>query len=255
MKAIQLESQRQIKAYTNALNVDQETRNYNASTNTTTILRSKEEAHDYRYFTEPDIPPVIIKDELISRIKKDMPTLPKERYLKYTEKYKLSDYDANLLTENKDFSDLFNKIVKHTNKYKTVANLMMGTMKSYVNENSISINEIDIKPQDIAELAEMIHDNKVSHIVVSQKLFPEMTNTTMSPNQIAQQKGWIQKNDQESIDNLVEKVIAKYPEKVMEYKNGNKNLLGLFMGEIMRETKGKLNPKTINTVLKNKLMQ
>ena len=255
MKAINLESERQIEIYNNNLDVDQETRNYNAATNTTTILRSKEEAHDYRYFTEPDIPPVIIKDELINLIKKEMPTLPKERYIEYTEKYKLSDYDANLLTENKDFSDLFNEIVKHTNNYKTVTNLMMGTIKSYVNEHSISINNIDITAENIAELADMIANNKVSHILVSQKLFPEMTNTTMSPNEIAKQKGWIQTNDQESIGNLVEKAIAKYPEKVIEYKQGNTNLLGLFMGEIMKETKGKLNPKTINEVLKNKLMQ
>jgi aspartyl-tRNA(Asn)/glutamyl-tRNA(Gln) amidotransferase subunit B len=255
MKAIQLESKRQINAYINGLDVDQETRNYNAATNTTTILRSKEEAHDYRYFTEPDIPAVIIKDELINLIKKDMPTLPKERHLKYTEKYKLSDYDANLLTENKDFSDLFNEIIQHTSKYKIVANLMMGTLKSYVNENSIAINKTNIKPKHIAELAQMIADNKVSHIIVSQKLFPEMIKTTTSPQEIAEKKGWIQKNDQESIDNLVEKAIAKYPEKVIEYKKGNKNLLGLFMGEIMRETKGKLNPKTINEVLKNKLMK
>lgn len=255
MKAIQLESKRQINAYINGLDVDQETRNYNAATNTTTILRSKEEAHDYRYFTEPDIPAVIIKDELINLIKKDMPTLPKERHLKYTEKYKLSDYDANLLTENKDFSDLFNEIIQHTSKYKIVANLMMGTLKSYVNENSIAINKTNIKPEHIAELAQMIADNKVSHIIVSQKLFPEMIKTTTSPQEIAEKKGWIQKNDQESIDNLVEKAIAKYPEKVIEYKKGNKNLLGLFMGEIMRETKGKLNPKIINEVLKNKLMK
>ena len=130
---------------------------------------------------------------------------------------------------------------------------MMGVIKSYSNENSISISEISLQPQHIAELAEMISDNQVSHIIISQKLFPQMIKTGKSPIIIVDEKGWTQKEDHTSIEQLVEQVMNKYPKKVKEYKNGNLNLLGLFMGEIMRETKGKLNPKTINQILKTKL--
>ena len=253
MKAIQLEVARQTKCYDNNLSVDQETRNYNAASNSTTVLRSKEEAHDYRYFTEPDIPPVILDAEFIDTIKKDMPTLPKERYIEYTNKFKLSHYDAQLLTEDKKLSDFFNEIITHTNNYKVVANLLMGVVKSYMNEHSLKIQDLNIKSSSIAELADMISENKISHIMVGQKLFPEMIKSSKAPGELAIEKGWIQKNNTEDIESLVDKAMKKFPDKVQAYKNGNTNLLGLFMGEIMRESKGRLNPKSINEILKKKL--
>jgi len=253
MKAIDLEVERQINCYNNNLEVHQETRNYNAHTNTTTLLRSKEEAHDYRYFTEPDIPPVVVDHNFIDLIRQEMPTLPKERYLKYIQEYKLSDYDAKLLIEKKEFSDFFNSIVEHTNNYKTVTNLLMGVIKSYINENSISINNLDLKPEDVAELADMLQNNLISQMIISQKLFPEMIKNSKSPKQIAEENNWIQKNDTNDINEIIDKTINKFPNKVLEYKNGNKNLLGLFMGEIMRESKGRFNPKIINNILKQKL--
>ena len=253
MKAIDLEVKRQINCYENNEEVNQETRNYNAYNNTTTILRSKEDAHDYRYFTEPDIPPVIIDGNFINRIKKEMPTLPKERYQKYTNIYKLSDYDANLLIDEKALSDMFETIIQHTTSYKTVANIMMGVIKSYLNDKSLTVNDIKIAPQHIAELAEMIDENKISHIIVAQKLFPEMMRNNISPNLIAKEKNWIQADDTATIEKHVTTVLEKYPKKVIEYQNGNTNLIGLFMGEIMRETRGKLNPKAISNMLKEKL--
>jgi len=253
MKAIDLEVNRQIECYNNNIEVNQETRNYNASSNTTTILRSKEDAHDYRYFPEPDLPPIVLSEQFIDNIKNSIPTLPKERYIKYTTEYKLSDYDANILTEDKDLSDLFNDVVKHTTHYKTVTNLIMGPLKSHLNQYSIAIHDLEINKKHMAELANMIQKNQVSHIIVSQKLFSEMIQTGNSPNQIANQNGWIQQEDNKTIESLVDKVINKYPEKVDAYQNGNTNLLGLFMGEIMRETKGQFNPKAINEILKSKL--
>ncbi len=253
MKAIDLEANRQIQCYENNENVNQETRNYNANNNTTTILRTKEDAHDYRYFPEPDIPPVIISDSLIQEIKKEMPILPKERYNKYTQEYKLSDYDANLLIDEKEISDLFEEVIKYTKNYKTVSNLLMGVIKSHLNENSILISDFTIKPKYIAQLADMLQNDQVSNIMISQKLFPEMLKTKDSPKEIAKSKGWIQKDDTQSIEKLIEEVLQKYPQKVNDYQNGNNNLLGLFMGEIMKISKGKYNPKTINELLKIKL--
>jgi len=253
MKAIDLEVERQINCYEKNEKVNQETRNYNAHNNTTTILRTKEDAHDYRYFPEPDIPPLIIEDDFIETIKKDMPPLPKELYNKYTSDYKLSDYDANCLIDDKELSQLFNEIIQYTSSYKTVANLIMGTIKSYLNEKSLSIQELNINCQYIGELAEMIDNNQVSHLTMSQKLFPAMLNSNASPNAIAQTNGWIQEDDTNMIEKYIEEVIKKHPDKVQAYQNGSKNLLGLFMGEIMRETKGKLNPKSINDILQKKL--
>jgi len=253
MKAIDLEVDRQIDCYENDDTVKQETRNYNATNNTTIILRAKEDAHDYRYFPEPDIPPVIISQSFIESIKKEMPTLPKERYIKYTQEYKLSNYDAKLLIDDKNLSDLFENIIQHTNSYKIVANLIMGIIKSYLNENSIDISDLKILPKHIAELADMLGNNQISHIMMSQKLFPEMLTSNLSPNQIAKEKGWTQEDNTELINNIIMSIMKKYPNKVQDYQNGNSNLIGLFMGEIMKMTQGKFNPKIINELLKNKL--
>ena len=143
--------------------------------------------------------------------------------------------------------------MKHTTHYKTVTNLIMGPLKSHLNEYSITVQDLEINKKHMAELANMIQQNQVSHIIVSQKLFSKMIQTGESPNKIANQNGWIQQDDNKTIESLVDKVINKYPEKVDAYQNGNTNLLGLFMGEIMRETKGQFNPKAINEILKSKL--
>ena len=253
MKAINLEVERQISCYDKNIAVDQETRNYNAASNTTTVLRSKEDAHDYRYFTEPDIPPVVITTEYIEDVRSQMPTLPKERFLEYTTKFKLSEYDASLLSEDKSLSDFFNQIITHTKNYKTVANLLMGVIKSHINEKSIAITDLKITTEHIAELANMISENKVNNLIVSTKLFPAMLKSLKSPITIANEKGWIQEENTQLIEKLINKIIEKYPDKVAAYQNGNRNLIGMFMGEIMRESKGQLNPQKINEVLKNKL--
>lgn len=253
MKAINLEAERQINCYNNNSVVNQETRNYNAVSNTTTILRSKEDAHDYRYFTEPDIPPIVITDEYIEDVKKDMPTLPKERFLKYKDEFKLSEYDSKILSEDKSLSDFFNRIILHTNNYKSAANLLMGVIKSYINERTIEISDLKISAEYLAELADMINDNKVNNLTVSKKIFPEMIKSNESPINIADKNGWIQEDNTKLIEELIEKAVKKYPDKVVAYQNGNSNLIGMFMGEIMRESKGKLDPKKINEVLKNKL--
>ena len=256
MKAIDLEVNRQIKCYNAEKPVHQETRNYNAANNTTTVLRSKEEAHDYRYFPEPDIMPINLDSNFIKEIKKEMPILPKEQYLIFTNKYKLSHYDAKLITEDKGFSDLFNLIIKHTQHYKTVVNILMGIVKSYLNDNSFTVHELNIKADHIAELANMIENKKISHTIVAQKLFPAMIkNNQEHPSIIATKNGWLQKNDTKLIKELVEQVIKKNPEKRNQFKEGKTNLIGFFMGEIMRETKGKINPKLINEILKNKLSE
>ena len=253
-KAIELERNRQITAYENGEKIEQETRNYNAKNNTTTILRKKEDAQDYRYFPEPDIQPITINSKMISIIKNKMPSLPNELFKKYTSDYKLSVYDSKNLTENKHLSIFFESVIESTIYYKTAANIIMGIIKSYLNEKSIEISELNLKPNFIAELAEMIEKEEINHSIASQKIFPEMIkNNQKSPKEIAKEKKWIQEKNDNLLIQFVKESLNKYPNKVLAYKNGQKNLLGLFMGEAMRMSKGTANPKKLNELLKKEL--
>ena len=166
-----------------------------------------------------------------------MPKLPKDRIQQYKNEFRLSDYDAKILTDEKGLSDLFEKIIQHSKSYKTIANLIMGEVKSYLNEDSISVNSLNIDPKFIAELASMLDQNQISHIVISQKLFPELAKENISPMKIAKKNGWLQEDDTQLIEKYISDVMVEYPDKVEAYKNGKTNLIGLFMGEIMKKTK------------------
>ena len=174
MRAIELEVARQIKCYENNIDVNQETRNYNASDNSTTVLRSKEDAHDYRYFTEPDIPPVVISQKTIDEIKVTMPILPKQKFIFYTQKLKLSEYDSKILSNEKLFSEFFDKIIKHTKNYKSAANIMLGVVKSYLNKKSILVNDLPISAINIAKLSDMLSEGKINKTVIENSIFPEL---------------------------------------------------------------------------------
>ena len=253
-KAIDSEVIRQIHVYENGGNIDQETRNYNPKKNETTVLRKKEDAQDYRYFPEPDIQPIIVDKKMVENIRKTIIALPNELYKKYTEKYTLSSYDAKNLTENKDLALFFESVLKHTKYYKTAANIMMGMIKAYLNEKSIEINELKIDSKLIAELVNLIEEKIISQLIATQKVFPAMIkNYTKSPLLIAEENNWTQQQDDGLLNEYVTQALNKYPEKVNEYKNGNKNLLGLFMGEAMKISKGKADPKTLSELIKKEL--
>ena len=253
-KAIDLERNRQIIAYENGEKIEQQTRNYNAKNNTTIVLRKKEDAQDYRYFPEPDIQPVLITSDMIADVKQEMPALPNELFQKYTSKYNLSVYDSKNLTENKDLSMLFESVITFTKHYKTAANIIMGIIKSYLNETSKEIPDLNLKPKFIAELTEMIEKDEINHSIASQKIFPEMIkNCKLNPRKIAKERNWIQKKDNDLLKKYVKESLQNHPEKVLAYKNGNKNLLGLFMGEAMRLSKGTANPKILNELIKKEL--
>ena len=253
MRAIELEVTRQIKCYENNIDVNQETRNYNASDNSTTVLRSKEDAHDYRYFTEPDIPPVVISQKTIDEIKATMPILPKQKFIFYTQKLKLSEYDSKILSNEKLFSEFFDKIIKHTKNYKSAANIMLGVVKSYLNKKSIQVNDLPISAINIAKLSDMLSEGKINKNVIENSIFPLMIKTMKSPHEIAVENKLFQTDDSCQIENLIDKTFKKFPQKVIDFNNGNSNLIGLFMGEIMRGSNGKLNPKKINEILIKKL--
>ncbi len=252
--AIEYEITRQIAALEDGKSLRQETRSYDAGTNSTIVMRSKEMASDYRYFPEPDLQPVIIYDKEIDRIKKALPALPAELHEKYTHRYKLSNYDASLLIESKEIALYFEELTKYTVNYKSAVNWMMGEVKSYLNENAISITEFPLPPAKIAELITLVEDDKISYTIAAQRIFPKLVkNPQMSTLTIAEENNLIQETDSSVLQDFVEKALAKYPEKIIEYRNGKEGLIGLFMGEVMKLSKGKADPKAANKLLKEAL--
>jgi len=257
-KAIDHEIKRQIDLIEEGKTFEQETRSFDAATGTTFSLRSKEFAHDYRYFPEPDLQPVLVEQEYISEVKKTLPPLPAEFFKKYTEKFGLSAYDAGVLTDTKEIALYFEELVTHlpagkggTNNYKQATNWMIGSVKSYLNENGVEIDQFPLSTEKLSELIKIVEEGKVSHSVASQKIFPALVSSPeKSAMKIAEEMNLIQESDLDSLREFAKQAIAKYPEKVAEYKNGKVGLIGLFMGEVMNLSKGKADPKIANQIVK-----
>jgi aspartyl-tRNA(Asn)/glutamyl-tRNA(Gln) amidotransferase subunit B len=248
--AIEYEITRQIEALEKGEPLRQETRNYNAATNKTSVMRTKESADDYRYFPEPDLQPLIISDKQIEAVKQSLPALPEELYEKYTGVLKLGDYDASLIIENKEFALYFEELTRHTTNYKSAANWMMGEIKSYLNENAISIDRFPIKPAKIAEIIKTVESGSVSYTAASGSIFPELIrNPDKTAIKIAEEQNLLQESNTDVLQDFVKQAIAKFPDKVAEYQNGKTGLIGLFMGEVMKLSKGKADPKMANKLV------
>ncbi|OFY67175.1 MAG: aspartyl/glutamyl-tRNA amidotransferase subunit B [Bacteroidetes bacterium RIFCSPLOWO2_02_FULL_36_8] len=252
--AIEYEIQRQIELIESGNRVKQETRRFDAHSGKTFVLRSKEQADDYRYFPEPDLSPVVISAEWIEQIQRQMPGLPEELYEKYVNQFGLSHYDAVVITETKEIALYFEELVMHTSNYKSAANWVTVTVKSYLNELGIGIHEYPVSPVKIAELINMIDNQLISNHIAEKQIYPLMlTHKEKMPGDIAKEMNLLQTNDTGLLNELVEKAIEKYPEKILEYKNGKKGLLGLFVGEVMKLSKGKAEPKAVNRLVLEKL--
>ena len=252
-KAIEYEINRQIELLEQGEVVTHETRSYNATSSKTISMRHKEEANDYRYFPEPDLPPIKITEQYIKEIKKTLPPLPKQLFKKFTSEFCLSDYDTNILIEEKEIALYFLEITKYNKNYKLIANMIIGPIKAYLNEYAININDLKTSPKNISNLINLIDEGKVSNSVATSKIFPIMIQTNLTPIEIAKNNNWIQDSDMKSLLEFIKQSISKYPEKVDEYKSGKKGLIGLFMGEVMKLSKGKADPKIANQLLKNEL--
>ncbi|MGQ0828899.1 MAG: Asp-tRNA(Asn)/Glu-tRNA(Gln) amidotransferase subunit GatB [Bacteroidota bacterium] len=252
-RAIEHEVKRQIEAIENGEEISQDTRSFDAVTGTTFVMRSKEMANDYRYFPEPDLQPVIVSKEYIAKVKNTLPPLPNELFKKYTS-MGLSAYDAGVLTDSKEIALYFEDIIAKTKNAKSASNWLTVQIKSYLNDNALHISDFKISPVRIAELVDLIDSGKVSHTIATQKIFPKMMeDPEKSPAKIAEENSWIQESDSGALTELAKQAIAKYPEKVTEYKNGKESLLGLFMGELMKLSKGKADPKVASNLMKELL--
>lgn len=252
-RAIEFEAKRQIEAVENGEEISQDTRSFNAVTGSTFVLRSKEMANDYRYFPEPDLQPVVVSQDYIAKIKSTLPPLPGELYKKY-QSLGLSAYDAGVLTDSKEIALYFEEIISKTKSVKSAANWLTVQVKAFLNDNALHISDFKITPERMAALIDFIDSGKVNHTIAIQKIFPKMMEeTNKSPLQIAEENNWIQESDSGALTEFVKQAIAKYPEKVIEYKNGKVTLLGLFMGEVMKLSKGKADPKVATELVKEML--
>ena len=255
-KAIEYEIIRHAELLENDEPIAQETRNFDATSGTTVGMRTKEDAHDYRYFPEPDLTPLFVSDEYIEEVRKNLPPLPNDLFKKYVNELKLSEYDAYNLTDNKGIALYFEELITQTNNYKAAANWMMGSVKSYLNQNALTIEEFPLLPKKIAEIIKTIEKGAISNSVASQKIFPLLIETPeKSVLQIAEENNWVIKNDSNEIENIIKGIFEKHPNETERFKNGEKKLTGFFMGQIMKATKGAADPKTtaglINKVIKS----
>lgn len=249
-RAIDFEIKRQIEAIEKGEKIYQETRTFNALKGDTMVMRTKEGASDYRYFPEPDLPPLHITGAFIDEVKAQMPALPKELHAKFTEVYGLNEYDANVLTDNKETAQYFESILTHTQNYKAAANWVMVHIRGYLNDQAVDIVDFVLSPQKIAEVITLVDEGKISNSAASQKVFPAMI---QSPQQsvlaITESLNLIQQSDSTALQKWIDEAIAKFPEKVTEYKAGKTSLVGLFMGEVMKLSKGKADPKIANKMV------
>ena len=253
-KAIEAEVERLIELTENNQPVIQQTRSFDADSNTTFALRNKEEADDYRYFPEPDLPPFFISEKYIQEVKEAMPGLPAPLQKKYTDQYKLSAYDAGIICSDKEDADFFEQLVQHNNNYKAIANWMIGPLKSYCNENNTGFSQFPLQPAAIAALIEMTDAGKVNFNNASGKILQALiADPEKTALQIATQLNLLQQSNTGAVETWVARVIEAMPQKVKEYKSGKKNLLGLFAGEVKKLSKGKADMQIVNKLLAEKL--
>lgn len=252
-RAIEHEIDRQIAIVEAGKVVVSETRMFDATNGETYSLRTKESLNDYRYFPEPDLQPIVVSDEWLKAITAQMPSLPAELYERFTQKFGLSEYDANVLTDTKEIALYFDEVCRHTNNYKAASNWVTSAVKSFLNERALHINDFTISAARLADLITLIDSGKISHTAASQKVFPAMLDSDKTPLQIAEGLNILQDGNTDTLLPLIAEIVAKYPQKVAEYQAGKKGLLGMFMGELMKATKGKADPKAANKLMEEAL--
>ncbi len=255
-RAIDFEINRLIHLLENNEEVMQQTRSFDAVSGTTFSLRDKEEANDYRYFSEPDLTPFFITDEKIESIKKSLPVLPAVLEKKFIFEYALPLADAKILCDDRETATFFENIICHTRNYKAAANWVLGPVKSYLNDTNTSLDSLPVHPETFAKLIEIIEAGKVSFSVAASRIFPVLINfPEKEPIEITKELNLLQEKNDDSLRSWIDEVLSKMPDKVLEYKKGKKNLIGLFSGEVKKISKGKADMKAVNQLLNQKLNQ
>jgi len=253
-KAIEIEAERLIEIIESGGKVTQETRSFNADNNTTFSLRSKEEADDYRYFPEPDLPPFNITEEYINAVKKGMPALPATLQEKYISIHGLSAYDAAMICADKEDAAFYEAIAANSNNYKATANWITGPIRNYCNEKEMSIQNFPLDADRISELIQFTESGKIHFNTASTKLMDAMIADKDSlPETLAASMNLLQENNTDALQKWVDETIASMPEKVKEYRAGKKGLIGLFPGQVKKLSKGKADMETVTKMLEASL--
>jgi aspartyl-tRNA(Asn)/glutamyl-tRNA(Gln) amidotransferase subunit B len=253
-KAIEYEIKRQAQILDEGGRVVQETRLFDSNKGVTFSMRSKEEAHDYRYFPEPDLVPVKISAETIEEIRKSIPELPDAKRERFAKDYGLPAYDADMLTQSRAMADYFEEATRLSNQPKTVSNWMMGELMRLLNADGREIDDSPIKPDRLAGLIKMI-DSGVISIKIAKTVFEEMYRNGKDAETVVQEQGLVQVSDTGAIETIIDEVIKSNPGQAAEYKAGKDKLFGFFVGQVMKASKGKANPDVVNQLLKKKLSE
>lgn len=252
-KAIEAEIERMIALAEKGERIKQQTRSFDAGSDTTFALRDKEEANDYRYFPDPDLAPFIITEDDMKAIKASLPSFPDELVKQYQTEYGLSEYDALQITDEKETADYFEAVILHTHNYKAVVNWMSGPVKQYLNENNLSFKAFRLQPNALAELIKVVEEGKVNFSLASTHLFPGMLVTGKTAAQLISELNLLQVSDADELAKWIDTALSNMADKVAEYKKGKKGLMGLFVGEVKKLSKGKADPKAVKDLLQQKL--
>lgn len=251
-KAINFEIERQIEILDDGGKIQQETLLWNADANEAVPMRSKEEAHDYRYFPEPDLLPVIMNSTWKDELNKKLPELPEVRKERFISKFQLPVYDAELLTESKDIADYYEDVVNTTMDYKSASNWIMGDVMKALNDEKINIKGFTIQPGELGKLINLINGGTISG-KIAKEVFTVMLSEHKSPDEIIKEKNLVQLSDTSEIENIVDNILAENKDQIQSYLDGKEKVFGFFVGQVMKLSHGKANPKIVNDILKNKL--
>ncbi len=249
--AIEYEANRQVDLIEDGQTIDQETRLFDTKKNETRSMRSKEDAHDYRYFPDPDLLPLEVSDDFIENLKSEIPELPDEKKKRFIEKFKLSPYEANILVSDIETSNYFENVIKKSD-VKLATNWIIGELFAALNEKNLEITESPISAGNLSKLINLIKDGTISG-KIAKTVFEQMMEGDKDPKKIVEEKGLKQESDPKALEALIDKVIDDNRDKATEYKSGKVKLFGFFVGQVMKVSGGKANPQLVNEILKKKL--
>ncbi len=251
-RALKYEVDRQAETLMDGEKIVQETRRWDEDKEITVTMRSKEEAHDYRYFPDPDLVPVMLKEEQIQKIKSELPELPLDKKRRFMEEYKLPEYDASVITADKALAEFFDQCASNYQEPKKVANWVMGEISRLLNEDQVHIADTNLTPDMLLELMALEDEGTISS-KIAKEIFETMYREGKSPRNIVEEKGLKQITDSGELENIVEQVIEENPGAAEDYRNGKKKAMGFLVGQVMKKTQGKANPQLVNQLFEEKL--
>lgn len=253
-KALEFEINRQIEVLKDGGNITQQTLLWDADRNVARPMRGKEYAHDYRYFPDPDLVPVVIDRKWIDAVRKQMPELPAVRRERFVKQYNLPDYDAAVLTDSRELADYFEAVAQKCGDAKVASNWVMGEASRRLNDLKVSITNFPVSPDNLAALINLVDKGTVSG-KIAKSVFEAMVSSQKTPEEIIKEKGLVQISDSGELENHVKNILDENPDMVEKYLGGKEQLIGFFVGQVMKATRGQANPKLVNEILRKKLKE